>query len=49
MIKTKGTVIADCQKMFREYLYQTTERDAATMRNLRDERSFVIESLLGVS
>lgn len=46
MIKAKGTVIADCQKVFREFLYQTTQRDAATMRDLRDERSYVIESLL---
>ena len=46
LLRIKAEVIADCQRVLRENIYKTTERDGTNIRNKRDEDAFVIEPLL---
>lgn len=49
MLKVKGGVISECQRIIRDNLYHTNHHDGENILKYHDERSYVIEPLLGVS
>jgi len=48
LLKVKASIISDCQKIIREQVYGRAKDMGGELLKFNDERSFVIEPLLGI-
>lgn len=49
LLRVKGNVIAECQRLVRDKLYNSENYDGEETLRFKDERSFVIEPLLNLT
>jgi hypothetical protein len=48
LLRVKAEVISECQQVVRDQVYGTTKDISTDLLKYKDERSFVIEPLLGI-